>query len=117
MNQWTVLTFFLFDTNQPVEVSPDGSVVWAPPVVPRQEPMLGPVVIFDETCPLPEGLQEMLGSYQVCPIPYGLGSSPRQFLQLVVAHVLSSNGIVERGSSELRSFRNEGRVYMVREVL
>ena len=58
----------------------------------------------------------MLGAYQLRPRPYGLRSSPRQFLQLVASHVPSSSGHVERGFSELRSLRNEGRVYMVSEA-
>jgi hypothetical protein len=75
---------------------------------------LGPTVIFDEAVdPLPEGLPEMLGTNQLRPRPYGLRSSPRQFLQLVASHVPSSSGHVKRGFSELRSLRNEGRVYMV----
>jgi hypothetical protein len=78
--------------------------------------MLGPAVILDEAVdPLPEGLPEMLGANQLRPRPYGLRSSPRQFLQLVAVHVPSSSGHVERGFSELRSSR-EGRVYIVGEA-
>ena len=42
--------------NAMVEAAPGGPAAWAPPVVPHQEPMLGPAVIVDEAVdPLPEG--------------------------------------------------------------
>ena len=93
-------------------------LLWAPPPAPDPELVLNPAAIADAAGPLPEELLETLGVIQITLLPaqYGVRTSPRQFLQLVTPHVLSSNGNVERRFSQLRPFRDKGRVYMVYEA-
>ena len=74
VNQWIALDdFFLFGTNQQVEVPPGGPAAWVPPVVPHHEPMLGPAVIFDELTRFQKCFQRCSAPINFAPGHMGFG--------------------------------------------